>query len=58
MTTNRQLRMNLRNFLLPASVDECWGEYDLSLDRDDLIRASIIQDLIIEWFPESYTRGD
>ena len=51
MAENKTLRLNLKNYLLAATVEVCWIEYDLSRDRDDLIRAKIIRELIIEWFP-------
>ncbi len=44
----RQLRMNVRNFLLVATPEEMAGELKLSQDRGDKLRERFVQELIDE----------
>lgn len=46
--SQRQLRMNIRNFLLVATADELQRELQISKDRNDTFRAQCIQELIEE----------
>jgi hypothetical protein len=45
---DRQLRMNVRNFLLVATRDELWKELEISNERGDLKRARFVQELLDE----------
>lgn len=45
---HRQLRQNVRSFLLVATMDELKKEEQISLDRGDLFRAECVQELIAE----------
>lgn len=49
----RQLRMNVRNFLLLATEIELKKELELSMDREDLFRAECVQEIINERRTES-----
>lgn len=42
----RAFRMNVRNFLLAATMQELEREVKLSLDRGDEFRAECVRDLI------------
>lgn len=44
----RQMRMNIRNFLLVATPEELQGELQLSIERNDSFRADCIRELIEE----------
>lgn len=44
----RQVRMNVRNFLLIATPEELQKELALSLERNDKLRAEFVQELIDE----------
>ena len=44
----RQIRQNIRAFLLTATLDELYAELQLSLDMNDAFRADCICELIIE----------
>ncbi len=44
----RQVRMNIRNFLLIATLDELKREKELSLERNDPFHAECVQELIDE----------
>lgn len=44
----RQTRMNVRNFLLIATLAELVRELEISMERNDLFRARCIRELIEE----------
>jgi hypothetical protein len=44
-----QLRMNVRNFLLTATLNELKRELELSNERKDTFRAACVQELIDSW---------
>lgn len=44
----RQQRMNVRNFLLAATLDELRDEMVNSLDMGDTFRAKCVLELIVE----------
>ena len=44
----RQLRMNIRNFLLVATVTELYAELAISQERGDHFRSECIRELLIE----------
>jgi len=44
----RQLRQNVRNFLLVATPDELRAELQISLDRYDADRATFIREIMVE----------
>jgi len=44
----KQLRANIRNFLLLASLEELKKELTISLERGDGFRAEVIKELICE----------
>lgn len=54
---NRQLRQNLRNYLLTASEEEAQKEIKISRDQGDETRAKIIEELISEGFFKFLRRG-
>ncbi len=45
----RQLRSNIRAFLITATQKELEKELQLSVDRKDYFRAEVIQELISEY---------
>jgi hypothetical protein len=47
-TQQRNIRMNVRNFLLIATKEELELELKLSLQRNDQFRAECVQELIDE----------
>ena len=47
-SAQRQLRMNIRNFLLTASRDDLKKELEISLERKDEFRAECIRELMDE----------
>jgi hypothetical protein len=49
----RQIRMNVRNFLLPATLDESQKELEISLEKGDAFRAACIK----EWISECKADG-
>lgn len=44
----RQIRMNVRNFLMVATYEELAKEFALSVVRNDMFRAACISELIKE----------
>lgn len=46
--TERNVRANVRNFLLTASLEELRRELALSFERNDSMRARFVQELITE----------
>lgn len=46
--TERNVRANVRNFLLTASLEEMKRELALSFERNDSMRARFVQELITE----------
>lgn len=46
--TERNIRMNIRNFLLAATRDELEKEKRISEERGDLFRRDCIQELLDE----------
>jgi hypothetical protein len=50
-----QLRMNIRNFLLIATLAELEKEYAISLERGDGFRARCVRELITEY--KSFATG-
>lgn len=49
----QQLRQNIRNFLLTASLEQLEKELILSISRNDAQRAKYVQELIYEHKKES-----
>lgn len=48
----QKIRMNVRNFLLTATMEELQKELILSLDMSDSFRAACVQELIDEMIEE------
>lgn len=44
----RQIRMAVRNFLLPATREQMVKELEISLERNDMFRAKCVQECIDE----------
>lgn len=44
----RRVRMNVRNAMMIATMDELRKELQISLDRNDTLRARFVQELIDE----------
>lgn len=47
-SAQRQLRQNVRNFLLVATLEELRGELAISKERGDTFRAQCVEELIDE----------
>lgn len=45
---SRQLRLNVRNFLLPMTVAEIRHELELSVEADDTARAGYVEEFLRE----------
>lgn len=52
----KQIRQNIRNFLLIATKKELETEYANSIARNDSFRAECIQELIDEYHAENLIR--
>ncbi len=48
----RQLRQNIRNFLMVATFEQMFLEHCISVERGDEFRAQVIAELIREDYPE------
>ena len=44
----RNLRWNIRNFLLVASDEQVQKELEISLERGDTLRARFIEEIIVD----------
>jgi hypothetical protein len=49
MTTERQVRTNVRNFLLAATLPELLKEKQISEEQKDTLRTKFVQELIDEY---------
>jgi hypothetical protein len=53
----RQIRMNVRNFLLVATIEELEVELKISKDTGDTFRAECVQELLDEAIGEATEAG-
>jgi hypothetical protein len=53
---SRQLRQNVRNFLLPMTVVEVQRELELSVEAGDTVRAGYVKEFLCELETESNER--
>jgi hypothetical protein len=50
MSDQKQIRQNIRNFLISATPSELQKERDISLQLNDKFRADCLQEMIDHWY--------
>lgn len=55
---SENLRQNVRNFLMLATIDELERELKISTERSDMLRARYVQELIDEAHAEEQRRDE